>query len=120
VETLQALLANLKAQFIPPVLVKGLPRAQDYVALDALAESFRKSSVAQPEQQTPIQKPAPQRYMCPVCRYVYDPALGDPAGGIPRGTPFEKIPDNWICPVCRVAKSMLRPIQTAAAAAESI
>jgi flavorubredoxin/rubredoxin len=118
-ETLQSLLSNLKAQFIPPVLVKGLPRSKDYAALDTLAESFRESSVPS-KQQTPIQKAAPQKYLCPVCRYVYDPALGDPAGGIPPGTPFEKIPDNWICPVCRVTKSMFRAIQTSAAVAGSI
>ncbi len=103
-ETLQALLPNLKAEFIPPVLAKGLPQAKDYAALDALAESFRESST-QPKQLPAVMGESPDKYVCPVCRYVYDPAKGDPAGGIPPGTPFEKIPDSWICPVCRVSKS---------------
>jgi rubredoxin len=115
-ETLQALLSNLKADFLPPVLAKGLPRAKDYAALDALAESFREPS-AQPKQQPAGQGDTSNTYLCPVCRYVYDPAKGDPAGGIPPGTPFEKIPDNWVCPVCRVAKSMFRPIRSNVAAA---
>jgi flavin reductase (DIM6/NTAB) family NADH-FMN oxidoreductase RutF/rubredoxin len=46
-----------------------------------------------------------KKYRCTVCGYVYDPALGDPDGGIAPGTPFEKIPDNWVCPVCGVDKS---------------
>jgi flavorubredoxin len=48
VETLQALLSNLKAEFLPPVLAKGLPRAKDYAAIEALAESLRQP-VARPD-----------------------------------------------------------------------
>ena len=28
------------------------------------------------------------KYRCSVCGYVYDPALGDPEGGIKPGVPF--------------------------------
>jgi len=45
------------------------------------------------------------KYECTVCGYVYDPALGDPDGGIKPGTPFEEIPDDWVCPVCGAAKA---------------
>lgn len=48
---------------------------------------------------------AMQRYRCTVCGYVYDPAIGDPDGGIQPGTAFEDIPDSWICPVCGAAKN---------------
>ena len=116
-ETLQALLSNLKAEFLPPVLAKGLPRSKDYAALDALAESFRELS-GQPKQQLAAQSDVPNKYICPVCRYIYDPVKGDPAGGIPPGTPFESIPDSWICPVCRVSKKMFRQVQEAASAAQ--
>jgi rubredoxin len=46
-----------------------------------------------------------QKYRCEVCNYIYDPALGDPVGGIKPGTPFEKLPDSWVCPVCGADKS---------------
>lgn len=52
-----------------------------------------------------------QKYICPPCGYVYDPEKGDPDGGIPPGTPFEAIPDDWICPVCGVAKSLFEPYE---------
>jgi len=120
VETLQALLPNMKAEFIPPALVRGLPRAKDYAALDALAEAFKnKIAGVQAEEQRPAaeQVAADNKYLCTVCRYVYDPAVGDPAGGIPPGTPFEKIPDDWVCPICRVSKRMFRPVQPTVAAA---
>lgn len=45
------------------------------------------------------------KYKCTVCGYIYDPALGDPDGNIPPGTPFEKLPDDWTCPVCGAVKS---------------
>ncbi len=111
-ESLQSLLSSLKAEFISPVLAKGLPRTKDYTALDALAESFRKS-LAPLEQPQEVKHDMPNKYICSVCRYVYDPDKGDPEGGIPPGTPFEKIPDDWVCPVCHVPKSMFKPLQKA-------
>ena len=44
------------------------------------------------------------RYVCILCGYVYDPAEGDPEGGIPAGTPFEELPEDWVCPACGVGK----------------
>ena len=35
------------------------------------------------------------KYVCEVCGYVYDPAVGDPDGGIAPGTAFEDIPEDW-------------------------
>jgi rubredoxin len=45
-----------------------------------------------------------QKYICTVCEYIYDPAVGDPDSGIVPGTPFEDIPDDWECPDCKVSK----------------
>ncbi len=44
------------------------------------------------------------RYVCPNCGYIYDPAKGDPDAGIAPGTAFEELPDDWICPVCGTPK----------------
>ncbi|HYW97350.1 MAG TPA: rubredoxin [Bacteroidales bacterium] len=45
------------------------------------------------------------RYVCPNCGHVYDPAEGDPDAGIAPGTAFEDLPDDWICPVCGTPKA---------------
>ena len=45
-----------------------------------------------------------KKYRCIVCEWIYDPAVGDPDGGIAPGTSFEDIPDDWVCPVCGVGK----------------
>jgi rubredoxin/flavin reductase (DIM6/NTAB) family NADH-FMN oxidoreductase RutF len=63
------------------------------------APTFIKEEIPKPKEN------AMKKYRCTVCGYVYDPAIGDPDGGIAAGTPFEKIPDNWVCPVCGVDKS---------------
>jgi len=52
-----------------------------------------------------------QQWICTSCGYVYDPSEGDPDGGIPAGTEFEDIPDNWFCPVCGARKSDFEPLE---------
>ncbi len=46
-----------------------------------------------------------KKYVCVVCNFIYDPAVGMPEDGIAAGTPFEHIPDDWSCPDCGVSKS---------------
>jgi rubredoxin len=50
-----------------------------------------------------------QRYVCQVCGYVYDPALGDPDNGVNPHTAFENLPDEWVCPVCGADKDSFEP-----------
>jgi flavorubredoxin len=40
VETLVGMMGKLKVEFLEPVLVKGMPRAEAYAALDALADKI--------------------------------------------------------------------------------
>lgn len=44
------------------------------------------------------------RYICAVCGYVYDEEKGDPENGIPAGTKWEDLPENWVCTLCMVGK----------------
>ncbi|MDD2547143.1 MAG: FAD-dependent oxidoreductase [Burkholderiaceae bacterium] len=46
-----------------------------------------------------------QQYLCDACGYIYDEALGDPDGGLPPGTRYADIPDDWVCPLCGVTKA---------------
>ena len=45
------------------------------------------------------------KYRCELCGYIYDPAEGDPDGGIAPGVAFDDLPDDWVCPVCGADKS---------------
>lgn len=49
-------------------------------------------------------KTASGKYVCSVCGYVYDPVIGDEKNGIPAGTRFEDLPDDWRCPRCKQGK----------------
>lgn len=40
------------------------------------------------------------RYRCRLCGYIYSPLRGEPHNGIPAGTPFDDLPDDYVCPVC--------------------
>lgn len=50
------------------------------------------------------------KYVCKVCGYVYDPAIGDPDAGVKPGTKFEDIPNTWVCPVCGADKSQFEKV----------
>ena len=52
------------------------------------------------------------KYECLACGYIYDPAVGDPDGGIAPGTPFEDLPDDWVCPMCGASKDMFEKVQS--------
>ena len=46
-----------------------------------------------------------QKYECVICGYIYDEALGIPEDGIPPGTLWKDIPEDWECPDCGISKS---------------
>ncbi len=52
-----------------------------------------------------------KKYRCIPCDYIYDPAKGDPEGGIAPGTAFEKLPEDWICPLCGAGKDDFEPVE---------
>ena len=45
-----------------------------------------------------------KKYVCDVCGYIYDPAVGDPDNDIAPGAAFEDIPEGSVCPTCGVTK----------------
>ena len=45
-----------------------------------------------------------KKYVCDVCGWEYDEALGDEAHGFAPGTKFEHLPEDFECPVCGVGK----------------
>ena len=45
-----------------------------------------------------------KKYVCTVCGWEYDEAVGDPDNGIAAGTKFEDLPDDFECPLCGVGK----------------
>ena len=52
-----------------------------------------------------------QQWICESCGFIYDPAEGDPDGGIPPGTAFEDIPERLVLPRLRGAQGGLHPVR---------
>lgn len=70
---------------------------------EIVPESAQKS---EKEEQTKQAEPEGQEssYTCKICGFQYDPEEGDPALGIPPGTPFEDLPEDYRCPICNAGK----------------
>src|SRR5205085_10002352 len=90
-----------------PAAVQLLPRCRARVVHGLTLQGRGRLTAARPGSY--ISRPV--KYMCESCGFIYDPAEGDPDGGIPPGTAFEDIPETWFCPVCGARKRDFTPYE---------
>jgi rubredoxin len=50
-----------------------------------------------------------QKMQCQLCPYIYDPEVGDPENGVPAGTAWDNVPEDWVCPECAAGKDLFEP-----------
>ncbi|MDX9883519.1 MAG: rubredoxin [Prolixibacteraceae bacterium] len=43
-----------------------------------------------------------------ICGFTYNEEDGDPTAGIPPGTRFNDLPDDYKCPICNAGKEYFR------------
>jgi len=46
-----------------------------------------------------------KKYECVICGFIYDEAEGLPDDGIPPGTKWADVPEDWECPDCGISKT---------------
>ncbi|USE35915.1 rubredoxin [Endozoicomonas sp. SCSIO W0465] len=46
-----------------------------------------------------------KKWQCMICGFVYDESAGWPEDGIPAGTAWDDVPDDWLCPDCGAGKA---------------
>ncbi|RIH63549.1 High molecular weight rubredoxin [Mariniphaga sediminis] len=70
----------------------------------------KKPEPAKPKEEETVQKEGGNMdpFVCTVCGFQYDPEEGDPSAGIPPGTPFEDLPDDYRCPICNAGKEYFK------------
>ena len=51
------------------------------------------------------------KYICDVCGWIYDEAVGEPEMGIAPGTKFEELQEDFLCPLCSVGKDLFSPVE---------
>ena len=44
------------------------------------------------------------KYVCDICGYVYDEAIGDADNGVAAGTTWDALSADFVCPLCGVGK----------------
>lgn len=52
-----------------------------------------------------------KKWMCVICGYTYDEALGDPLHDLAPGTRWEDVDEDWICPDCGMAKTEFEMVE---------
>ncbi len=52
-----------------------------------------------------------KKYECIICGFIYDEAEGIPDNGIPAGTRWKDIPEDWECPDCGISKTDFEPYE---------
>jgi rubredoxin len=52
-----------------------------------------------------------KRYLCLGCGFLYDEALGLPDDGIPAGTRWADVPDDFACPDCGTPKALFEMVE---------
>jgi rubredoxin len=50
-------------------------------------------------------------WMCVVCGFIYNEEEGLLEEGIPPGTRWDEIPEDWVCPDCGVTKADFEMIE---------
>ena len=51
-----------------------------------------------------------QQWQWTSCSSIYAPERGDPDDGIPPGTQFEELPDDWQCADCGAGREFCEPL----------
>jgi rubredoxin len=86
--------------------------APTYIEKDKLdnEEEPGPSGSKKPEKETGKSSGSDQMstFTCTICGFRYNPEEGDPTMGIPPGTPFEDLPDDYKCPICNASKEYFR------------
>lgn len=82
-----------------------------YIERDTLDQEEADAKKEEEEQKPDVaSKPDAEPHVCLICGYTYDPEVGDPSMGIPPGTPFEDLPDDYKCPICNAAKEYFKKV----------
>lgn len=51
-----------------------------------------------------------KKFVCTICGYIYDEAMGNPDHGVAAGTQWENVPEDWLCPICTAPKAMFNEV----------
>lgn len=85
--------------------------APTYLEKEKLEKEIVPEQVVKTESKVEIQTEKTDElssFTCSICGFQYNPEEGDPAMGIPPGTPFEDLPEDYKCPICNAGKDYFK------------
>lgn len=94
-----------KYKMLAPV---NAPTHIDKEKLEAEKETEKKSIPDSTGEETASETGVHDTYTCSICGFQYRPEEGDPTMGIPPGTPFSDLPDDYKCPICNAGKDYFK------------
>ena len=50
-------------------------------------------------------------FMCIICGWIYEEEFGSAEDGLPPGTRWEDVPEDWVCPDCGASKDDFEMIE---------
>lgn len=83
--------------------------APTYISEEKLADA-PEPAVHEPKETESAKDGSDGVYSCNICGFQYNPAEGDPAMGIPAGTAFNDLPDDYKCPICSADKEFFSEV----------
>lgn len=89
----------------------GSKAASAFALRGELRECAIQSDPKKPDMSESSNQTALRKWMCVVCGYIYDEAVGVPDEGIEPGTRWEDVPDTWTCPDCGTTKDDFEMIE---------
>ena len=80
--------------------------------LNAIVLSFSRPDAQGAHSTNPPRRNTGTRtWLCELCGFVYDEAVGMPDEGVAPGTRWEDVPDTWACPDCSAAKADYKMVE---------
>jgi len=80
--------------------------------LNAIVLNFsRQSAQGVNSQKDAIRAIATRTWLCELCGFIYDEAIGIPEDGIAPGTRWEDVPETWGCPDCSAMKADFKMVE---------
>jgi flavin reductase (DIM6/NTAB) family NADH-FMN oxidoreductase RutF/rubredoxin len=87
--------------------------APTYIEKEKLeSETIQKEKITEtpPSASESVDDADEEPFICAICGYVYRPEDGDLAIGVPPGTPFSELPEDYRCPICNAGKDYFKPL----------
>jgi rubredoxin len=94
---------SVAAKKKPATMAKKKMAVPKSAARKKMSPAVKKKAAGKTAAKKPAGKKASKdmtRYRCKLCGYIYSPLRGEPHNGIPEGTAFDDLPDDYVCPVC--------------------